>query len=214
MGAVRGRFPIPRSRRGLLVAAAALVVVLGAAAAGTIIALTSASAGHSGLADASFPGYHLSFRYPEAWKRKDWCWLGTDVFPLTLLRTGPAAPTCEFSAQYGSGTPLPPPQRLGRNGVSAWWFATDKAVPALGKANTSVDGQPARVTVRSQSTRRTAKSYVNCTTGTSQRFLTALIHGPAPDVTQIEFGAVVCGPDFASGLADVRAILDSVHFTS
>jgi hypothetical protein len=213
MGAVRGRFPIPRSRRGLLVAGATLTFVLGGAAAGATIALTSANAGHSGLADASFPGYHLSFRYPETWKRKDWCWIGTDVFPLTLLRTGPSAPTCEFSSEYGSGTPLPPPQRLDRNGVSAWWFASDRAVKGL-KPNTSIDGQPARVTVRSESTRRTSKSYVNCNTGTSQRLVTAQIRGPSPDLAQIEFGAVICGPGFASGLADVRGILDSVRFTS
>ena len=187
--------------------------MLGGAAAGLIVALTGGSS-HSGLADASFPGYRLSFRYPETWKRKDWCWLGTDVFPLTLLRTGASAPTCERSSEYGSGTPLPPPQRLGRNGVSAWWFASGRADPAPGKPNTTIDGRPARVTVRSQSTRRSSKSYVNCNTGTSQRFLTAQIPEPGADLEQMEFGAVICGPDFAAGLADVRRILDSVHFTS
>ncbi|MFL5914356.1 MAG: hypothetical protein ACJ752_01780 [Gaiellaceae bacterium] len=41
---MRGRFPIPRSRRGLLVAGAALVVVLGGAAAGATVALTGPAA--------------------------------------------------------------------------------------------------------------------------------------------------------------------------
>jgi hypothetical protein len=211
MGAVRGRFPIPRSRQGLLVAGAAVVVVVAAAAIGSVLAFSGSGAR---LADASFPGYQLSFRYPATWKRKDWCWIGTSVFPLTLLTTARAAPTCEQDSSIGSGTPLPPPQRLGSNTVSAWWFASDQRSPTALRPNAELDGQPARITVRQQSTRRTSKSYVNCRTGTTQRFLTALIHGPSANVTQIEVGAFICGPDFAPGLADVRKMLDSLRFTS
>jgi hypothetical protein len=39
--------------------------------------------------------------------------------------------------------------------------------------------------------------------------LTAQIPEPGADLTQMEFGAVICGPDFASGLDDVRRILAS-----
>jgi hypothetical protein len=44
--------------------------------------------------------------------------------------------------------------------------------------------------------------------------LTALIHGSSPNVKLIEVGAIICGPDFASGLADVRKMLDSIRFPS
>ena len=49
---------------------------------------------------------------------------------------------------------------------------------------------------------------------TTQRFLTAEIRGPSANVEQIEVGAVICGPDFATGEAAVRKMLDSVRFTS
>ena len=212
IGAVRGRFPIPRSRRGLLVAGAALAVVLGGAAAGIAVALTGGGSG--GLTRASFPGYGFEFRYPSGWEREDWCWLGTSVFPLLLLSTTQNPPPCQPNISFGSGTPLPPPQRLGRNDVSAWWFASDQPIPTSLKPNATLDGRPARITIQRQSTRRTQKSYVNCSIGTMQQFLTALSHGSSSNVSQIEVGAVVCGPDFASGLAAVRKMLDSVRFTS
>src|SRR5690348_8556368 len=98
IGAVRGRFPIPRSRRGLLVAGAALAVVLGGAAAGLAVALTGAS---GGLIRASFPGYGFEFRYPSGWEREDWCWLGTSVFPLLLLSTAQNPPPCQPNISFG-----------------------------------------------------------------------------------------------------------------
>lgn len=214
MGAVRGRFPIPRSRRGLLVAGAALVVVLGGAAAGATVALTGSSAGDKGLTRASFPGYGFEFRYPSGWTREDWCWLGTSVYPLLLLTTAQNAPPCQPNLAFGSGTPLPPPQRIGPNGVSAWWFASSRTSPSHGGPNATLDGKPARITVRREPTRRTENSYVNCSSGATQRFLTAEIRGPSANVEQIEVGAVICGPDFATGEAAVRKMLDSVRFTS
>jgi len=215
IGAVPGRFPIPRSRRGLLVAGAALVVVLGGAAAGTTIALTGSSAGDSGLTTASFSGYGFEFGYPAGWERVDWCWLGTSVYPLLLLTTAQVPPRCEpSSGEFGSGTPLPPPHRLGRDAISAWWFASNDAKPPPGKLNATLDGRPAQIKVRVDSTRRTSSSYVNCTTGRTQRFLTAWIRGPSASVRQIDVGAVICGPDFAAGEAEVREMLDSLRFTS
>ena len=98
IGAVRGRFPISRSRRGLLVAGAALVVVLGGAAAGATVALTGAG-GDGGLTKASFPGYGFDFRYPSTWEREDWCWLGTSVFPSLALDHG--AERSALSAKRG-----------------------------------------------------------------------------------------------------------------
>jgi hypothetical protein len=188
----------------------AILVVVAATAIGSALAFSGSG---SRLTDASFPGYQLSFRYPGSWQRTDWCWVSTDVFPLTLLTTSHAAEPCEENSQFGSGTPLPPPQRIDRNGVSAWWFGSGRPVTSL-RPNATVGGRSARITVKPEPTRRTAKSYVNCRTGTTQRFLTALIHGPSSNVTQIEVGAVICGPDFASGLADVRKMLDSLRFTS
>lgn len=191
----------------------AVLALVAAVAIGLILAF-SGSGASAQLTEATFPGYKLSFRYPSTWKRKDWCWIGTSVFPLTLLTTARAAPTCEQDSSIGSGTPLPPPQRLGRDSVVAWWFASNQSKPHPLRPNASLDGRPARITVEQQPTHRTERSYVNCTTGTTQRFLTAQIQGRSSGVDLLDVGAVICGPDFASGLADVRKMLDSVRFAS
>jgi hypothetical protein len=165
IGSVRGPFPIPRSRRGLLVAGAALAVLLGGAAAGLTVALTGAGSdsggnggngGNGGLTRASFAGYGFDFRYPSGWQREDWCWLGTTVFPLLLLTTAQNPPPCQPNIEFGSGTPLPPPQRIERDGVSAWWFASDHVLTSL-LPNATLDGHAARITVRAQPTRRHAE---------------------------------------------------------
>lgn len=214
MHAVRAHLPIPRLRRGrVLVGAAVLVLALGGAAAGVILSLNSAGGRSRGLDEASFPGFHLSFDYPSAWGRQDWCWLGTAVFPLTLLTTAHPVPACKQNTQYGEGTALPPPQRLGRNGVSTWWFASGRRGPTVLKPNARLGGQPARITVRREPTRRTSSSYVNCTTGTTQRFLTARIQDKSSSVREIQVGAVICGPQFAAGEAAVRRMLASLRFT-
>jgi hypothetical protein len=212
MGAVRGRFPIPRSRRGLLVAAAALVVVLGGAA-GAIVALTGSSGG--GRTKLSFPGYQFEFSYPSSWQSVEWCWLATKYFPLTLLTTANPPPTCDPNTIFGYGTPLPPPQQLAANGVTAWWGAAARSPFGGRKPNTTIDGRRALVTVRNESTRRTARSLVNCPgKHAKQRVVDALIEGAAPGAQRIHVGAVVCGPDFASGMAEVRQMLDSLRITS
>jgi hypothetical protein len=213
MGAVRGRFPIPRSRRGLLVAGAALVVVLGGAVAGATIALTRAG-GDSDLTKASFPGYQFEFSYPARWQSTEWCWLATTYFPLLLVTSANPAPTCEPNTIFGFGTPLPPPQRLERDGVTVWWAAAAQSAFGGLEPNTTIHGRRARITVRSESTRRTRQSLVNCPgKQVTQRVLTALIEGTAPGAHRVRVGAVVCGPDFSLGLADVRQMLDSLRFT-
>lgn len=214
MRAVRGRFPIPRSRRGLLVAAAALVVVLAVAAVGIALAARSGG-GHKqdgpSLATASFPGFGLSFDYPSAWHRKDWCWVSADESPITLLTTA-APPTCEQGNIFGFQTPFPPPLRMGPDGVAAWWSASSRRNAAT--LNMHIGGRPALVTVASEPTRRTASSYVNCKAGGTQRRLTAVIEGRSSSVRTIHLEAVVCGPDFGAGQAAVRAMLASLRFTS
>jgi hypothetical protein len=191
------------------------VVVLAGAAVGTTLSLSGGKASSASTPDrrltlATFPGYRLSFRYPPAWHREDWCWLGTSVYPLTLLTT--AKPTrCQAGNVFGFQSPLPPPQRMGSHGVAAWWSATDRRSSAV--ANARVGGKPARITVTSESTRRTPHSYVNCVgAGTRQRRLTAVIEGPNSRIREFHVGAVICGPDFAAGEADVRAMLASVRF--
>jgi hypothetical protein len=207
MGAVRGPFPIPRSRRGLLVAGATLVIVLGGAACG------GGKPKHHGpkLSTASFPGFQLSFRYPATWHRKDWCWVSTSVSPVTLLTTSVPA-DCSQGNVFGFQTPLPPPQRIGPNGVAAWWAVTGRR--SSGATNTRIAGKPVRITATSEPTRRTVHSYVNCTkAGATQRLLTAVIEGPSSAVRTVTVGAVICGPHFAAGEAAVRAMLASLTFT-
>ncbi len=202
---MRGRFPILRSRRGLLVTAVALAVV--AAGCGG-----SSSKHGSDLALARFPGFRLAFHYPANWQREGWCWVGTSESPLTLLATT-HPPLCSPGNLFGFETPLPPPLRLGPNGVAAWWTAFTK--PALDDApNARIAGKPARIVVRQEPTKRTSSSYVNCRgSGAKQRHLTAQVRGPGSGVGRVEVGAVICGPNFAAGEADVRQMLNSLRFT-
>jgi hypothetical protein len=193
--------------RGLLVAAVALVVV--AAGCGG----SSSSAHGVRLTEARFPGFRLKFGYPADWQREGWCWIGTSEFPLTLLTTA-HPPHCSPGNLFGFETPLPPPLRLGPNGVAAWWTAFTK--PRLdGAPNARVAGQPARIVVREEPTKRTTTSYVNCGgSGPKQRRLTAQVRGPGSGVGRVEVGAVICGPSFAAGEAKVRQMLNSLRFTS
>jgi hypothetical protein len=205
---MRARFPVPQSGGRLLVAGAILFTVVVATGCG------SGGGGPKGpsLRLARFPGYRLSFRYPAAWQRKDWCWIYTDEFPLTLLTTAELLPDCQPTNLFGFGTPLPPPQVLRKNGVSAWWIAyPGKALVGM-TPNARLGGRPAVMSVRSQPTSR---ATVKCKgAGPTQRLLRAQIRGPGSGVGRLDVGAVICGPDFASGLADARAMLASLRFTN
>jgi hypothetical protein len=187
----------------------ALVVVAAGCGSSSHDGSTTQSAG---LAKASFPGFRLAFRYPPDWKYKGWCWIGTSEFPLALLTTA-RVPSCSQGNLYGFKTPLPPPLRLGPNGVVSWWTGFQR--PGLsGAPNAHVAGKPARIVVQEQPTKRTPKSQVNCGgAGPTQRRLTAEIPGPGSGVGRVEVGAVICGPDFAAGEADVRKMLNSLRFT-
>lgn len=185
-----------------------IALVLGGVAAGLVLSLDAASAHGRPRATARFPGFQLSFRYPSTWERRDWCWETMSRSPVTLLTTADPAPPCEANTDFGYGTPLPPPQRLGRDGVTAWWLSTDGRALVGVRPNEDVGGRPARVTVR-----REPHSVVTCEAGAPRRLLSAQIRGPSSTVPQIRVGAVVCGPDLASGEADVRQMLASVHFT-
>jgi hypothetical protein len=164
------------------------------------------------LAEARFPGFRLAFHYPADWQHKGWCWIGQSESPLMLLTTG-RRPACSPGNLFGFETPLPPPMRLGPNGVAAWWTAFTR--PALGgAANARIAGKPARIVVRQEPTKRTPSSSVNCGgSGATQRHLTAQVRGPGSGVGRVQVGAVICGPKFAAGEAQVRQMLNSLRFT-
>jgi hypothetical protein len=206
---VRDRLPVLRPGRGLLIAAVTLAFVLAGCGGG------SSGGGSSDLTKARFAGFGLTFEYPSAWQRENWCWLSNNFFPLTFLTTEQETPQCKASSgPFTPGTQLPPPQKISSNGVTAWWNAANKAGSAPFKPNTTVDGRPARVTVQQESTRRTSRSYVNCAgSGKTQRLLQALVRGPSEAVHEVQLGAVICGPNFAAGEAEVRKMLASLHFT-
>ncbi len=188
------------------------LVVVAAGCGGSSGTPGGSTANSAGLAEASFPGFRLAFRYPADWKYKSWCWLGTSEFPLALLTTA-RLPRCSQGNFYGFKTPLPPPLLLGRNGVVSWWTAFQR--PGLGGApNAHLAGKPARIVVQQQPTKRTSKSQINCSgAGPTQRRLTAEIPGAGSGVGRVEVGAVICGPDFEAGEADVRKMLNSLRFT-
>ena len=192
----------------------ATLLVLCGVTAGLIVSLDSASANGRDLATARFPGFQLAFRYPRIWRRVDWCWSSANVSPVTLLTTADPTPRCMANLPLGVETPFPPPQRLGSDGVSAAWFSTDRRALVGARPNAHVGGEPARITVRPQSARGGADSFVGCVGrgGAGQRLVSAQIRGPSSDVPQIRLEAVICGPDPAGGEADVRQMLASVRF--
>jgi hypothetical protein len=202
---VRVRFSLPQSRRGLLVAGAILFTVLVASGCG------SGGSKDRSLKLARFPGYRLSFRYPSAWERKDWCWIYTDEFPLTLLTTANPVPDCQPSNLFGFGTPLPPPQVLAKDGVAVWLIASPGRALVGVTPNAHVGGRPAIISVRPKPSHPAVVKCVGA--GPTRRLLRAQIRGPGSGVGRLDVGAVICGPDFASGLADVRAMLASLRFT-
>jgi hypothetical protein len=204
--AVRVRVSLPQSRRGLLVATILL----------TVLVATGCGGGSNDrslkLKLARFPGYRLSFRYPPAWQRKDWCWIYSDEFPLTLLTTANPAPGCQPSNLFGFGTPLPPPQVLGKDGVAVWLIAYPGRALVGVTPNAQVGGRPAIISVRSQPSH---PAIVKCVgTGPTRRLLRARIRGPGSGFGRLDVTAVICGPHFSAGLADVREMLASVRFTS
>jgi len=205
---VASRFPLPKRSR--LVAATATLAVLTGVVVGLMLALGSGGAG-GGLAEAAFPGFRLVFRYPARWHREDWCWLGRSNYPLTLLTTAQPTP-CRNVGPIGYQTPLPPPQQLGIHGVAAWWTATSRSTRLA--ANARLGGRPARIAVELEPARPGAGTGVVCVGGGStQRRLSAVIEGPSATVRTVRVGAVICGPDFAAGEAQVREMLASVRFT-
>lgn len=186
--------------------------MIAGATVGAILAFGTSSAHGRDLVRARYPGFGVSFLYPAAWQRENWCWEGNHLFPLTLLTTARQTPSCEQNTLFGEGTPLPPQLEIGKNGVIAWWLAADRAGSARFRPNWHVDGRRARIADRRESTRRTSRSYVNCVgAGGTQRFLTALIEGPSSTVHEVQLGAVICGPDFAAGEAEVRRMLASLR---
>jgi hypothetical protein len=196
--------------RGLVVTAIALVVV--AAGCGGSSGTPAATTQNARAVEARFPGFRLAFSYPADWKYKGWCWIGTSEYPLALLTTT-RRPRCSQGNFFGFKTPLPPPLRLGRNDVAAWWTAFQK--PGLGGSpNARVAGKPARIVVEQQPSKRTAKSTVNCRgSGPTQHRLTAQIEGQGSGVGRVRVGAVICGPSFAAGEAAVRKMVNSLRFT-
>lgn len=110
-----------------------------------------------------------------------------------------------------SGTPFPPPERLGPDGVEVTWAVGGLPVPGALRPNARFGGEPARLTVSSESTRRTRRSSVNCETGSAQRHLTAVIQDTGNE--RIDVTAVICGPDYSAGESAVRRMLTSLQVT-
>jgi hypothetical protein len=165
------------------------------------------------FAEARFPGYRIAFRYPSDWKRRHWCWVTESESPLILLTTG-RRPKCTPGNLFGFATPLPPPMGLGPNGVVTWWTSFSRPKPT-GAPNARIAGKPARIVVNEEPTKPKPTTSPNCGgSGPKQRRLTAQIPGPGSGVGTIQVGAVICGPNFGAGEADVRQMLNSLRFTS
>jgi hypothetical protein len=201
---------VEAKRRWLVIALGAVLVVAGAI--GSALALSGSG---PRLADASYPGYDgISFRYPAAWKHVTWCWTGTTVSPMAVFTTARHAPSCAAPQAYADGTPFPPPEALGKDGVALWWVYTDRSGLARIRPNMRIGGRPANL---AGSWRRPPKSVnggPRCEGADRQRFLLAEIQAPGSSSSRMDAGAVVCGPDYTAGEMAVKRILASTRFSS
>ncbi|MFL5960492.1 MAG: hypothetical protein ACJ75G_09530 [Gaiellaceae bacterium] len=195
-------------RRRIVLAAA--VAAIAAGAAGAAVALSSSG---TRLDRASFPGYAgISFRYPSAWRRVDWCWTGTVVSPMALFTTAQPLPACVAPQLFSTGTPFPPPERLGPNGVAVWWLYTDRSGLAHIRADTRIGGRPAHLAVTWRPAPKGQRTGPRCAGGGPERRLEAEIQVPGSSSARLEAGGLICGPHYAAGQAAVRRMLASVGF--
>jgi len=200
------------NRRTLLVAA--VVVVLAAGAAGAAVALSGGSGER--LTSVSFPGYDLSFRYPAAWKRENWCWTGTVTSPIAVLTSARGLKACHQGNGFVAGSAFPPPQLLHAGELTVSWLYTTRAPAHAAPANTTVGGRPA--SVRLGWTRvphvRVIKVGAICgRAGTRERTLVAEIPHVLTHAGLVRASALICGPNFAAGEQAVRRVLATVRFT-
>ena len=191
------------------------VLLLAGLAAGLTFAFRSPGGGSpngGGLTTASYSQLGFSLRYPAAWTRlgcTNWV-AGSYGTPVSLLTSARPAPTCGQSRAN-----FPPNIRLAADGTAV--FLTRG--PDFGfKANTSIDGRPARV--QPPTFGATPKywgagylSSVICPAGATPEARAAYIKPPHPNA-MFTVGAVICGPQFSSGDAAVRNLIASMRFAN
>jgi hypothetical protein len=187
-----------RARQRRLLALGFLLVVV---ATGTTLAMRgsggsgppTAITGH-GLATAAVG--QASLTYPASWKRIVWdCWhlaLGN----YTLLTTARPTPKC--------GPALPPPEKLGRDGVAVW-LATLPALFRNPSQQLTRDPRPRKGLWSIQATGR-----VTCASGRRRRFGARLQEGSLT----VLLGAVVCGPHYGQGERALQRMVSSARVTT
>jgi hypothetical protein len=198
-------------RRWLVLAV--VVLVLAAGAAGAVVALTRGSGER--LASASYPGFGLSFRYPAAWKRVDWCWTGTVVSPIAVLTSGRKVPVCHQGNGFSSGTSFPPPQLLGPDELTVSWLYSAEPHGRVPPVNATLGGRGASVRLGWTSVphKRVITVGAICgKVGTRERTLVAVIPHVLTQSGVVRASALICGPNFAAGEQDVRRVLASARF--
>jgi hypothetical protein len=194
--------------------AAAVVLVAGLLAVSSCAgaAARSANGGSASLRQgfSVFRRDGVSFRYPSAWKRMNWCWEGMEAAPLVVLTTAPSAPTCNRN------TAFPPAQRLRRDGVSVWWEQSSlPLVPewmstVKGSPTGRVGGKPARTaTIEPRSSNWSA---TGCGRARGDLAMFTQIRRDAYD-DYVLATACLRGPHFANNRRAVRKMLASVRFT-
>jgi hypothetical protein len=135
-----------------------------------------------------------SLVYPAAWTQVNWnCWNGPPG--LWLFTTARPTPTC--------GNQLPPPERLGRNGV-AIWFAV--AAPLSGHLVSNPNEYGLANATKAPGTER-----VTCTSGSGRaRPLGARLERTGS--FDLIVSAVICGPDYGKSRAAIQRMLAGARF--
>jgi hypothetical protein len=184
---------------GLIAVTACIAAATGSAAP---TAALSAHASH-------YRRYGVSFSYPAAWKRLDWCWEGTTVTPLVVLTAGRVSTACDGKR------PWFPPGTLHRRNLSVFWaeggmpglkwFSTVKRSPT-----TRVGGQPARTAILTPRARHWHESGCSLTRATVA--IVTEIRLAYPVDNYYEMTACLRRPHLTANERAVRTMLASVRF--
>lgn len=180
---------------GLLIAAAVIGLAAGSAAPAP-----SGRVSH-------YRHWGVSFTYPSAWKRLNWCWEGVTETPLVMLTKASTPPTCDNKTTWG----IEP--RLRRDGMAVWW--EEGGAPGVTwdawvrhRPTTHIGGQPARSAVFEPNSRSWR------TTGCDRRDVAMITEVLSPHAADNSYLVRACvrGPRFAADERAVRKMLASVHF--
>ena len=161
---------------------------------------------------ARFTNYGFSLRYPGAWTRVNWCWVGIHVMPIAVLTSAQQAPTCTPPV-VGVGASFPPDEALGVGEMSLYLSESSYPRPPGSKPswNARIGGRPTRLSPPVYGDK--TDTAVTCPADARREFRYAAVEEPHGAGAVINVEAMMCGQGLASENAQFRQVLSSIRFT-